>query len=183
MFVEPLLRYATRLVINLLAVVGYATKPGQIWQGTSVSPIDARSGLGLEGYDVVSYFTAGRPEKGSPRYAVNWRGVKWLFASPEHRDRFVADPDRYAPQYGGYCAYGISHGVTAHGDPSQWAVVENRLFVNNNALARKLWVSHRSRNIHTGDVNWPLIPKLDTPALRGSPKVSDGNVDAGGTRP
>jgi len=67
MFVEPLLRYATRLVINLLAVVGYATKPGQIWQGTSVSPIDARSGLGLEGYDVVSYFTAGRPEKGSPR--------------------------------------------------------------------------------------------------------------------
>jgi hypothetical protein len=183
MFVKTLLGYATRLVISSLALVGYATKPGQLWQGTSVTPIDARAGLGLEGYDVVSYFTIGRPKKGRPRNAVNWRGVKWLFASPDHRDRFAADPDRYAPQYGGYCAYAVSYGTTAHGDPNQWAVVENRLFVNNNALARRLWMSHRSRNIRTGDVNWPLIPKLGTPALRGSPKVSDGNTDAGGTQP
>ena len=154
--------YATRLLVTTLALVGCATKPGQIWQDTPVPPIDARAGLGLEGYDGVAYFTDHRPIKGSEAYTRQWQGVTWQFASAEHRDLFAADPLRYVPQYGGYCAYAVSHGTTAHGDPNQWAVVEDRLFVNNNPLARKLWESHRSRNIRTGDVNWPLIPKLDT---------------------
>lgn len=154
--------YGIRLVVMTLALVGCATKPGQIWQDSAVPSIDARAGLGLEGYDVVAYFTDRRPIKGSEAYTSQWQGVTWRFVSAEHRDLFAADPVRYAPQYGGYCAYAVSHGTTAHGDPNQWAVVGDRLFVNNNPLARKLWESHRSRNIRTGDVNWPLIPRIDT---------------------
>lgn len=162
MIIRRIVGYGARLLVTTLALVGCATKPGQIWQDTPVPAIDAQAGLGLEGYDVVAYFTDHRPIKGSEAYTWQWEGVTWRFASAEHRDLFAVDPLRYVPQYGGYCAYAVSHGTTAHGDPNQWAVVEDRLFVNNNPLARKLWESHRSRNIRTGDVNWPLIPKLDT---------------------
>lgn len=162
MIIRRIVGYGTRLLVTTLALVGCATKPGQIWQDTPVPPIDTRAGLGLEGYDVVAYFTDHQPIKGSEAFTRQWQGVTWRFASAEHRDLFATDPLRYVPQYGGYCAYAVSHGTTAHGDPNQWAVVEDRLFVNNNPLARKLWESHRSRNIRTGDVNWPLIPKLDT---------------------
>jgi YHS domain-containing protein len=148
-----------RLMITVVALAGCATKPGRIWQEVPVPPVDARADLGLEGYDAVAYFTDHRPVKGNAAYTTDWQGVTWQFASAEHRDLFAADPLRYEPQYGGYCAYAVSHGVTAHGDPNQWDVVDGRLFVNNNPLARKLWESHRARDIRTGDVNWPLIPK------------------------
>jgi len=161
--------HATRLLVTVLALTGCATKPGQIWQDTPVPPIDARSGAGLEGYDVVAYFTDHRPLKGSEAHTAQWQGVTWSFTTEVHRQLFLANPMRYAPQYGGYCAYAVSHGTTAHGDPHQWAVVDDRLFVNNNPLARKLWESNRSRNIRVGDVNWPLIPKLDTPGAVISP--------------
>jgi YHS domain-containing protein len=147
------------LLVTVMALAGCATKPGKIWQETPVPPVDARADLGLEGYDPVAYFTDHHPVKGDAAYTTDWQGVTWRFASAEHRDLFAADPTRYEPQYGGYCAYAVSHGTTAHGDPNQWDVVDGRLFVNNNALARKFWEAHRSRDIRTGDVNWPLIPK------------------------
>ena len=162
MIVKRIVNRGMSLLVTLLAVAGCVTKPGKIWQDTPVPPIDAKADLGLEGYDAVAYFTGHRPIKGSEAYTSQWQGVTWRFVSAEHRDLFAADPVHYAPQYGGYCAYAVSHGTTAHGDPNQWAVVDDRLFVNNNPLARKLWESHRSRNIRVGDVNWPLIPKLET---------------------
>jgi hypothetical protein len=164
MTLRQILGRGTCLLAATLVLAGCATRPGQIWQDTPVPPIDARAGLGLEGYDVVAYFTDHRPIKGSEAYTSEWQGISWRFVSAEHRERFAADPSRYAPQYGGYCAYAVSHGTTAHGDPNQWDVVDDRLFVNNNPLARKLWESDRSRDIRVGDVNWPLIPKLATPA-------------------
>ena len=151
------LSWATGLA-GLLAA-GCAATPGKIWQDTAVPPIDARAGEGLEGYDVVAYFTDHKPAKGSDSYTSVWHSVTWKFASAEHRDAFVADPMRYAPQYGGCCAFAVSQGTTAHGDPNQWAIVDQRLFVNNNLLAKKLWEADRARNVRVGDVNWPLIPK------------------------
>jgi len=82
----------------------------------------------------VAYFHRPSTVKGSEAYTSQWQGVTWRFVSAEHRDLFAADPVHYAPQYGGYCAYAISHGTTAHGDPNQWAVVDDRLVVNNNPL-------------------------------------------------
>jgi hypothetical protein len=159
-------RISTCLVALFLAVVvaGCATAPGKISLEAPVPAVDARVGEGLEGYDVVAYFTEHKPVKGSDEYTHTWQGVTWKFASAEHRDAFAADPMRYAPQYGGYCAYAVSLGTTAHGDPNQWAIVDGRLFVNNNPLAKKLWEANRSRNVRVGDVNWPLIPKLSESA-------------------
>jgi hypothetical protein len=150
------------VLATVVGLMGCATTPGKIWEDKPVSAIDARAGEGLEGYDVVAYFTDHQPVKGSDAYTSVWHGVTWKFASAAHRDTFVSDPVHYAPQYGGYCAYAVSQGTTVHGDPKQWAIVDQRLFVNNNPVAKKLWQADRSRNIRVGDVNWPLIPKLDT---------------------
>lgn len=166
---------ATRKMVLIWAIgsvallaAGCAATPGKIWQDKPVPPIDARVGEGLEGYDVVAYFTDHQPVKGSDAYTSVWHSVTWKFASAEHRDAFVADPMHYAPQYGGYCAYAVSQGTTAHGDPHQWAIVDQRLFVNNNLLAKTLWEADRSRNVRVGDVNWPLIPKLSETTDSGS---------------
>ncbi len=152
------------LLVAMLGVAGCAATPGRVLQTQAVPLIDAVGGVGLEGYDVVAYFTDHRPVLGSDAYTAVWRDASWKFASAEHRDRFAANPERYAPQYGGYCAYAVSHGTTAHGDPRQWAVVGERLFVNNNAFARSLWDQDRPGNIRAGDQNWPLIPKIDAAA-------------------
>jgi hypothetical protein len=115
--------------------------------------------LALRGYDPVAYFTAGRPVAGSETLTYSWQGTSWRFASEENRAAFIANPARYAPQFGGYCAYAVSQGTTADGDPHQWAVVDGQLFLNNNVLASALWNRDRTENIKAGQQNWPLIPK------------------------
>lgn len=147
------------LFVAMLLVVGCAATPGKISQVTSVPDIDATHGVGLEGYDAVAYFTDSKPVPGNDSTTHVWHGATWKFTSAEHRDLFAADPERYAPQFGGYCAYAVSRGTTAHGDPLQWAVVNNRLFVNTNAFAMSLWDRDRPGNIAAADQNWPLIPK------------------------
>src|SRR5215469_5303787 len=146
-------------LVSALLAVGCASNPGKLSHEKPVPAIDASAGVGLEGYDAVAYFTDHKPLRGSDAYTREWQGVTWKFASEEHRTAFAAEPERYVPQYGGYCAYAVAHGTTAHGDPLQWAVVNERLFVNNNALAKLLWDRDRPGNIEAGDENWPLIPK------------------------
>ena len=85
---------------------------------------------------------------------------KIAFASAE----FMREPERYAPQYGGYCAYATAHGFIARGDPEQWAIVDHKLYVNNNEFAMALWDQDRAGHIIAADVNWPLIPKFPLPA-------------------
>lgn len=141
-----------------------AATPGRISRTTPVDEIDNHHGLALKGYDPVAYFSDGRPIEGDASISYRWYGADWRFASTEHRDAFAADPVRYAPQFGGYCAYAVSRGTTADGDPQQWALVDGRLYVNNNALAQKLWNQDRPGNIEAGVVNWPLIPKRQLPS-------------------
>jgi hypothetical protein len=128
-----------------------------------VPAIDATGGVALAGYDAVAYFLEHRPVRGVDAYSHAWNGVIWKFASAQHRDLFAADPAHYAPQFGGYCAYAVANHTTAHGSPTQWAIVNNRLFLNNNPLAKKLWDSDRPGNIQAGDQNWPQIPKQAMP--------------------
>lgn len=149
------------LLLAMICIAGCAATPGRVSQTQPVRPIDAVGGAGIEGFDAVAYFTDGRPIPGNDAYTQVWQGATWKFASAEHRDLFATNPQRYAPQYGGYCAYAVSHGATAHGDPKQWAVVGERLFLNNNPFAKSLWDRDRPENIRAGDQNWPLIPKSD----------------------
>lgn len=157
-------RSTTSRFVLVLAVLctlaGCAATGGKVSQTEPVAPIDAPAMVALDGYDAVAYFDRGAPTEGDPAIAYAWRGARWQFASPAHRAAFAADPQRYAPQYGGYCAYAMAHGFIARGNPQQWAIVGERLYVNNNWFAMSLWDKDRQGHIAAADQNWPLIPKL-----------------------
>lgn len=157
MFIKSRIWYGAPLAALL---IGCASTPGSVSVTQPVPAVHAPQGLGAHGYDVVAYFSEQRPVEGSAEFAHRWQGVEWRFASREHQQQFAASPQRFAPQYGGYCAYAVSRGTVADGDPLQWAVVRERLYLNNNAFAKALWDRDRDGNIAAGDINWPLLPKL-----------------------
>jgi YHS domain-containing protein len=127
-----------------------------------VPAVNAEEGIGLKGYDPVAYFTNGVPTNGLEQYSFAWKGVTYRFASAENLDRFKADPAKYLPQYGGYCAYAMSLDRIADIDPSRWAIVNGKLYLNNGFVAEKLWSLNKSGNIVSADRNWPLYPKKAT---------------------
>ena len=156
------MRYTVKLISSIFAVMiiaACAATPGKVSQTKPVASLNLRQGVALKGYDPVAYFDEGAPTVGDPAIRYQWQGATWLFSTPAHRERFVAAPARYAPQYGGYCAFAVSRGAIADADPDQWAVVDGKLYVNNNAFAKKFWDQDRPANIEAGDSNWPLIPK------------------------
>ncbi|MCC6293241.1 MAG: hypothetical protein IT164_11375 [Bryobacterales bacterium] len=126
------------------------------------SPMDAvnkDNGLAIHGYDAVSYFTDGRPAKGSPQFTADWMGATWQFVSAEHRDLFQKEPAKYAPQYGGYCAWAVSKGYTANGDPEAWRIVGSKLYLNYDNSVQKKWEQDTTARIQEGDRNWPGLHK------------------------
>ena len=125
---------------------------------TAVAPVNTTpEGLAIKGYDPVAYFTQNRPVQGSADFEYLWNGAKWRFASAEHRDLFMADPEKYAPRYGGYCAYAISQGKTADIDPDAWTVFEGRLYLNLNKEVQGLWEKNMRGYIHKADEKWPRM--------------------------
>ena len=115
------------------------------------------SGVAVGGYDAVAYFTEKKPVRGSKDITAKHAGVTWRFASAANRDAFVANPGRYAPQYGGYCAWAVSNGYTAKGDPNAWSVVDGKLYLNYNKSVRKKWSRDTAGNIAKGNANWPSV--------------------------
>ncbi len=115
------------------------------------------SRLAVGGYDTVAYFTEGRPVEGDARFVVRHQGAEWRFASAEHRDRFAASPERYAPQYGGYCAWAVAQGYTASGDPQRWRIVDGRLYLNYDAEVQRKWEQDIPGFIARADRNWPGV--------------------------
>jgi hypothetical protein len=85
--------------------------------------------VAIEGYDAVAYHTAGRPMQGDPSISHEWHDAIWLFASADNRALFMADPDRYAPQFGGFCSGAMSKGIVATIDPQEWVIVDGQLFL------------------------------------------------------
>lgn len=118
-----------------------------------------RSGLMARGYDVVAYFTEGRPVRGTAEFEHAWDGARWRFATAANRDAFAAAPQKYAPQYGGFCAYAVSRNYTADGDPQAWTIVDGRLFLNYSLSVRATWLKDRDANIAKGDANWPALSR------------------------
>jgi hypothetical protein len=114
-------------------------------------------GTAIKGYDPVAYFTEGRPVEGSRDYSHDWQGVSWRFASAANRDRFIADPESYAPQYGGYCAWAVAEGYTADIDPEAWHIADGKLYLNYDRSIRQRWLADVPGNIARGDDNWPAI--------------------------
>ncbi len=113
--------------------------------------------LALKGYDAVAYFEAGKPLKGDKQFSHQWKGAEWRFSSAENRMAFIANPEAYAPQYGGYCAWAVSQGSTASADPKVWAIVEGKLYVNYNKKIGKRWDADKHRLIELADRAWPKV--------------------------
>jgi YHS domain-containing protein len=116
-------------------------------------------GIALKGYDVVAYFQQSRPVKGSSQFSYQWMDATWQFSSAQNRDLFAADPQRYAPQYGGYCAYAVSHGHTASVNPIAWRIVDGKLYLNHDKLVHRLWGRDAPGHIQKADKNWPDLHK------------------------
>lgn len=115
------------------------------------------SSTAVGGYDPVAYFTENKPVKGNSKISTEYKGAKWYFASPENRDKFVAAPTLYEPQYGGYCAWAVSQGKTASGDPQFWKVVNNKLYLNYDADVQKKWEANIPDFIQKANANWPKV--------------------------
>lgn len=125
-----------------------------------VEPVYKFSGaLALKGYDAVAYFNDGNAVEGSEKFTYEWNGAKWRFASAANRDSFAGDPEKYAPQYGGYCAWAVGHGYTAKGDPEAWKIVDGKLYLNYNKDVQAKWVQDIPGYIGKGDENWPKFLK------------------------
>ena len=115
------------------------------------------SSTAIRGYDPVAYFTESKPVKGNKSYRVKWKGATWQFASQANLNRFKANPARYAPQYGGYCAWAVSHGYTASTQPDAWSIENGKLYLNYNRSVREKWLQNPRRHIRQGDANWPAV--------------------------
>jgi hypothetical protein len=125
-----------------------------------VDPINRnRSGLALKGYDPVGYYEQNRPVKGSPDFTHQWNGATWRFASARSRDLFIADQEKYAPQYGGYCAWAVSNNYTADIDPEAWKIVNGKLYLNYSKSVQKMWEPEAQKRIADADRNWPGLHK------------------------
>ncbi len=111
----------------------------------------------LQGYDPVAYFTVGEPTKGSKDFQTTYQGAEYRFSSAGNLAAFEADPAKYAPQYGGYCAWAVAEGKTAKGDARRWAVVDGKLYLNYNKGIQKKWDADRAGFITDGDQNWPTV--------------------------
>jgi YHS domain-containing protein len=115
------------------------------------------AGVAVGGYDPVAYFTEGKPVKGSEEFTLEHDGATWRFASAEDRDTFAADPAKYAPQYGGYCAYAVAKGSTAKAEPDAWTIHDGKLYLNFDRSVRAIWAKDIPGNIKKADTNWPGV--------------------------
>ena len=115
-------------------------------------------GLAIKGYDPVAYHIKGQPQLVSSKYEVIWKDAKWRFASAEHRKLFESDPEKYAPRYGGYCAWAVSQGYTASVDPENaWSIYQNQLYLNYSVAVKERWEKDIPGHVEKADANWPGV--------------------------
>lgn len=137
----------------LAAAVGLSGK-------SPVEPVNRdRNNVAVKGYDVIAYFEKGQPVKGSARFAHSWNGSVWQFESERTRNLFAANPAKYAPQFGGYCAWAVSNNYTADIDPEAWKIVDGKLYLNYSKSVQKKWEADLYKRIGDGDRNWPGLHK------------------------
>ncbi len=115
----------------------------------------------IKGYDPVAYFKENKPVKGVQEYSLEWKDVTWFFVNQENMDLFSKNPEKYAPQYGGYCAYSVAQGYTAKIDPTAWKIVDGKLYLNYNESVKRNWEKYQDKYIDKAEENWPGLVGLD----------------------
>ena len=116
------------------------------------------SNSALGGYDAVAYFTQGKPQPGKKQFTFKYQGVNWLFSSAQHLNMFKANPQKYAPQYGGYCAWAVAEkNDLVSGDPLRWNIVAGKLYLNYDQEIQTKWQKNIPGFITQGDIAWPKL--------------------------
>jgi YHS domain-containing protein len=150
---DPVRRLFAALLISVCALsYGALARSPEIFTGL----VD---GVAVGGYDPVAYFTEHKPVPGKAGITYSWKGATWRFVNEQNRETFKAAPEKYAPQYGGYCAYAVAKGGTAKGDPAAWRIVGGKLYLNVNASVQKIWEKDIPGYVKAADKNWPEVLK------------------------
>lgn len=144
-----------RRAVSMLAALLALTGSAPVLAGSPPVSTGRFSNLALGGFDAVAYHLEGRPVEGSAAHAYRWQDATWRFASQANLDRFRAEPERYAPRYGGFCAWAAAKGYRAPGSPHHWRLVEGRLYVNYDAGVQTKWERDIPGHIRAADANWP----------------------------
>lgn len=135
----------------LLAVLAL---PAVLAAGAAASASVQRPELAIKGYDTVAYFTLGKATVGGESFAFRWHDMTWHFSSREHRDLFAANPEQYAPQYDGFCAWAMTESRLAITDPQVWKIVDGKLYLNCSQAAYEKWSKDIPGNIRKADAIW-----------------------------
>lgn len=109
----------------------------------------------IQGYDPVAYFSEHKPVKGDKKYSLSWKSANWYFVNQQNLEAFKSNPVMYAPQYGGYCAYGLANGHKATTEPDAWLISDGKLYLNYNKDVQVKWKQKQSDYIQTADKIWP----------------------------
>lgn len=159
--------FANRCAATLILFLAYLATPAHAIE-TNLNA----DGVALHGYDPVSYFMADHPEMGLDRHAAEHDGARYLFASAENRAKFVADPERYAPQFGGFCAYGVRVGRKFDIDPDVYRIVDDKLYFQLNWGTQVIWLVNMLENIDVAHTLWPMIkPQSDADLAEAAEKA------------
>ena len=140
---------------SLAAMVVLAVFAAGAWAGDFYET----QGAAIRGYDPVAYFNENKPLKGSPEHKAEYKGSVFHFSSQANRDAFTADPAKYAPQYNGFCAFGVAGGYKASVDPAAFTVVNDKLYLNYSLGIRKQWSADIPGFVAKGDKNWPTVSR------------------------
>ena len=151
------------LIVGVAAAVGACSRTSPT---TALAFNTHADGLALRGFDAVAYFAVDNAVKGDPKFEYAWNGAKWLFSSEENMKKFRANPEAYAPQFGGYCSFAVSEGYTADGDPEAWKIADGKLFLNYNKQVRGKWEKDQGARIEKGAANWKAF-KTKKPEHKG----------------
>ena len=114
-----------------------------------------KTGVAINGYDPVAYFSMNKPEMGDLKYSFKWMGAEWRFTNEKDLEMFSKNPKKYAPAYGGYCAYAVGRDMLVQSDPTAWTIKDNKLYLNKDAQVRKLFRKDIDNNIKMADKEWP----------------------------
>ena len=158
----PSLSLILRLLALLCISVPLITQP--VLASNFAVDMD-KNGTALKGHDPVAYFTDGKPTMGSTDYTASADGATYYFASAGNRDQFLADPIKYTPEYGGYCALGVTRSMKITGDPKAWKIVADKLYINSSPNALVRWSEDIPGNIKKADEAWPAIKDKDPASL------------------
>jgi len=143
-----------RFAVSALAALPIVAASGAAMAGDVVF---TSWGKAIRGYDPVAYFTEGRPVEGDGSFESEYMGATWRFANAANKAAFDANPEKYAPQFGGFCAWAVSQGYTASIDPDAWDIVDGKLYLNYSKGVQTTWRQDRPGNIRKGEANWPGI--------------------------